>query len=307
VSVRKQKYAFKFLFDYKDKFLRKILILAWPLIIASSIYYANKIFINMVASGLGQGAISIINYTVIVSNAPVIFFSESVAVAIFPHLAKQAANEQKEELRQLATKSLRILLVILIPLTCVFLILHTEIIRVLFQRGAFTAVSTCAVGKTLRLFSIGIVPAGIFTLLLHVFYAKKSMKAQMYLFALFFVLNILLIKLFVQFISYNGIPLGVSISYWCVLIIAFIYIQRKIGGFDNCKIKKTIAKIVFSSIIMSVAVLLLKNKADTLIGFIAVIAFAGLIYVVSLKCMHSEEISAMGQILKEQIKLSSKK
>lgn len=301
-AILKQKYSFSFLFPSKDKFLNKILILSWPLLIAGSIYYANKVFINMVASGLGHGAISIVNYAFIVSNAPVIFFSESVATAIFPHLAKQAANEKKEELKQLATKSIQILLVILIPITFIFMILNTEIIQLFFQRGEFTKFSTCAVSKTLFLFSVGIVPAGIFTLLLHIFYVKKRMSAQMYLFALFFILNVLLIRMFVKFMSYEGIALGRSVSFWCVMIIALAYIGKKIGGFGYASLVKTIAKIIPATVIMGIFIFLLKNIANTIIGFLAVIVLAVVIYAVILRCMRSEEIMLIEQALKEKIK-----
>ncbi len=301
-AVRKQKYTFSFLFDRKDKFLTQILVLSWPLMITGVLYYVNKILINIIASGLEQGAISIVNYAFLVSNVPVILFSESIAAAIFPHMTKLLTYGEAAQVKKLVTKSIQILLVLLNPVMAIFMMLNHELIQMVFQRGAFTTHSTDAVSAALFFFSIGLVPAGIYTLILQLFYAKKEMKTQMYLFTFFLILNISLILILVQFMSYNGIALGTSISYWCVSIIACLYIGNKINGLGYKEIGKTVLKVIPATVLMVIAIFLLKSIAYSFVGLVIVLLLAVLIYVVSLQLMRSEEIKIMSDLLHEQFK-----
>ena len=267
LELRKKGYYFSFvsLFILKkaetnNSSMKELFFLAWPLIMSSLLYYLSRTIANMIASTQGQGSLSILNYAFLIITLPVVFFSGSITASIFPHMTKQSTYDNIEEMRSLFSKSLRILLFFMIPLTIVFMVLGKEIVTFLFERGAFTATASGQVAATLFFFAIGLIPSGIWGVILNLFYAMKKMKVQMWVYFCFLVLNIVLNLILVRSMSYNGIALSMSLTYWCTTIIAFWYITQEVKPFNYQEIVRSSIKMIIASLGMALSILLLRKE-----------------------------------------------
>ncbi len=312
VMLRKEGYYFKFIFDRKSiPYLKELFILSWPLIMVSLIYYMNKAATTMIASTLEAGSLSILNYASVISNFPVVFFSVSISTAILPYMTKQSAQEKMEDLSALFVKSLRILLLVLIPLTFIFLIFNKEIITLLFERGEFSATAASAVSSVFFFFSIGLVPIGAMNIIANIFYAMRKIKAQLYINVFFLIINIPLMFFLVKFMSYKGIALATSISYWSITGIAFYYITKKIENFDYATLTIALIKILLASIGMAGSIQILFFLIQTFVGkfesiiwevsiLVSMILIAMIVYCFILKSLKSKELEFVITLFKRK-------
>ena len=191
VLLKKNGYTFSFFVDKKAyDAAKEMLMLSTPLIISSVIYYVTKTVMNIFATTQGVGSVSILNYAFLIAAVPVIFFSGSVSSILFPYITKSYVHEKEEEAKRIFLKSVSVLLVVFIPVTVLFLTLSTDIIRIFFERGEFTAASTEAVSTALSYYAIGIIPSGIWASILSLFYARKKVWEQLCLYILFLIITV---------------------------------------------------------------------------------------------------------------------
>jgi putative peptidoglycan lipid II flippase len=313
VAMRKEGYKLSFAITFKDPYLKKLLNLSWPLIITSMFFYINKTIANMIASTLGVGSLSILNYAFIVMNIVVTLIAGSIAAAIFPIMTKQMAYKETKGLQDLFVKSTMITIFLVVPLMIILMLLNKEIIHLLFERGAFVAKSTKEVGLALFFFSIGLIPISMMNVIVNVYHATQRMKQKMYLFLLLLLVNVVLNLIFSRFLSHNGIALGMAVSYWVASGVGFYYIARKLEGFTYGALCKEMSKITTAAVTMLV-VLYLGYQAATgrieitelsIVGKIMVLLFlvgSGVIpYIIVATFLRSKSVIIVYNKLKEII------
>lgn len=312
-ALKKEGYAFSLLSPAPTNSFHRLFILSLPLLITSLLYYINKIVTNIITSTLEGGSLSALNYAFLLINLPIVFFSGSVAASIFPRMTKHSAYEEWKDLSDIFNKGVRVLLLVFIPLTFIFLILKTEIITLLFQRGAFTIEATAGVSKALFFFALGLIPNGLIAVMLTLFYALKKMKDQIVLYSSFFLLNITLSIILKKYMSYSGIALASSITYWIIVGFGFWYITKNINTFDYGRIVRACGQFLIASFVMALFVYLLRNtiivspwygRSTLYDGAILsmILLFGFLTYVIILKVLKSSEERVVTKLLIEQLR-----
>lgn len=307
--LRRTEYCFSFTRDITDEYFTKLFILSWPLVATAVFYYTNKLLINMIASSLAVGSISILNYAFLIVNVPIILFSESIAAVLFPHLTKKAANNQIMEIKNTISRAIKAVLFIMVPITVILLIFHYETIKFLFERGAFTSASTTAVSNALVFFGVGLIPLSLMSLISTGMNVLQKMKKRMYLFLLSLVLNVSLSLVLVRVLSFQGIALGITLSSWGVASLGLYTLSKELGGFDCKSIMKEMLKIGVAAAIMTLLLLggklFILAKAETIASkFLellivgAVIFVGGVVYLCSMKQMKAEGIGVFLKIIK---------
>lgn len=111
---------------------------------------------RIIASDLGPGAISQLNFASKTGQMAILLTSVVAAVA-FPGLARHAAADRTDELRTGVERTLRLGALLVLPLSAALVVFAPETIGLLFQRGAFDAADTAATTDILRLYSTGLV------------------------------------------------------------------------------------------------------------------------------------------------------
>lgn len=115
-----------------------------------------QVFVErVIGSGLGPGAISQLNYASKVAQMTILLTSVVAAVA-FPALARQAAAGHTEDLRDGVETNLRLGVLLIIPMSAALTVFAPQIIRVLFERGAFSAADTAVTAEIMQVYSTGL-------------------------------------------------------------------------------------------------------------------------------------------------------
>lgn len=299
--IKNKGYSFYFVFK-NDPYFKELLIISFPIILSSIVYYLTKLISNMIASLHGQGSISILNYGFLLVNIPVIFFSQAISAVLFPHIAERVTGKDTESVKKMVTSAINIILLVILPVTLFYIMLNQNIVHLLLERGEFTKEATSAVGTSLLFFAIGMIPMGLYSIVITVFLATKKLKEQFTFLFIFLVLNPIAMLLFSKYISYNGIALGMSLTYWIIIFCAVWYLVKK--GFLEYHLSY-LMKIIFSTggvalfiyIWQSLSLISSKN-----LSLIICITCSFLIYIILLYFLKCEELFSIYHLLKEQFK-----
>jgi putative peptidoglycan lipid II flippase len=133
-----------------------------------------------VVSFLPPGSITILNYGYrLVSAIGGSVFFRSVIVVIVPSLTDATVRDDRREIRRLTGLGLRIMLLLSVPLTAFLAVLAGPAVRVLFQRGSFSADSSALLGTVLAVYAGSLIGSGVQRALLAPFFARLDTKTPL--------------------------------------------------------------------------------------------------------------------------------
>ena len=113
------------------------------------------------ASFLVSGSISYLYYANRIFQLPLALFAIALSVALFPSVAKRIRHKDEAGALREMKRGFWILLALLSLATAGGIIFSTEIIWLLFERGAFSRADTLQTAAVLRMYMIGLLPFGL--------------------------------------------------------------------------------------------------------------------------------------------------
>ena len=132
--------------------LRPVFITALPLMIGAIASSFSPMVEQMIAFKLGPGAVSLLSYGSKVPAALSTLMVTAIGIVMLPHFADLVAARQWRESRTLHWLLSGILLAIGIFVAAVGIFFAEEIVRLLFQRGAFSAADSQLAADVMRIY-----------------------------------------------------------------------------------------------------------------------------------------------------------
>jgi len=209
-------------------------------------YYLPAVLGSLMASGatlvdqamaamLDPGSVARLSYGVKLIAFALSLSAAPLATAIFPHVAELLARGDRREVRRTCLGWAGLVFAIGVPTAGLIALLSAPIVRLVFERGAFTAADTAAVAPILACYALqipfylaGIIGARILGALCH--YRALALISTSN-----FVLNIVLNLLLLRLLGLPGIALATSLVYvTSSVMIAFLVwphlSERREGG-----------------------------------------------------------------------------
>jgi len=249
--IRTRDFKYYFVFNYKHPGVLKILKLMIPLVLGMLIYRAIPIFDSYILSGLPNGSISHIGYAQKLLAAIPQLITSGISIAIFPLMAKYAAEHKWIDLKQIMSKGIRQVLFLVIP-TILFLCINgIAIIKLVYERGAFGPDDSIAVGNAFTIYLLSLVFSTANNIT-NCYYVLNDTFTPFVIGAIsaitYVCFCLLLLKLH---FGYLALPVAYFVYYSFVIAHAVI-IRKKLGGNGGKSILKSICNFtVVSSIIAS--------------------------------------------------------
>ena len=189
-------------------------------IIGNSTPQISAFLDTWIASFLLTGSISYLYYANRIFQLPLALFAIALSVGVFPKIAKMIKNHQREKALKLFYEGFWFLFFLLSLSAVGGIILSEEIVKLLFQRGAFSSEDTLQSAAVLQMYLVGLVPFGLAKLFSLWLYASNRQKeaAKISLFSLG--TNVLLYALFVPTLGVKGLALSSSCA--GIVLLGFI-------------------------------------------------------------------------------------
>ncbi|MFH1618872.1 MAG: murein biosynthesis integral membrane protein MurJ [bacterium] len=241
--------------DWKRPAIKEILFFGAFMLAASAAGLLNPLIDQMMTSHLATGSISALNYANKAVQAPFMIFSFPMVTAVFPFFSAQAAENSMEELGYSLTRSIRMTGFIFMPMTLILTVLAGPLIRLLFQRGAFTA----AAAELTSVVFICYLPQLFFLtcgmIMSRAFFALKEFKIYLIISATLIFLNVGFNLLFINLVNppVAGIALSTSFVQLVMATLLFSIIKKRIASLDTGDMATGLSKIVLASLFSAAA------------------------------------------------------
>ena len=209
--------------------------------------FASSFFPLFLLSGFGNGAISVMNYGKNIADIPNTLVTAQLANVNGIKLNEQFARHDETGMNDTFITSSRLLVFILVPLSCFMFVFAQPIVELFYKRGIFTEAAVMSSAVFLQLFSISIFSIGINAVVTRIFNAMQAIK-QAFIYQV--VLNIVLIIaiwLFTKQYGAYGYPYGIIL----------INMVNFIGMYFICK--KIFKSITYSSLLSYSAMVIALN------------------------------------------------
>ena len=280
-EARKTGYRYKFIFDIKDKYIKKVLYLSVPVLIGVAINDIGVIIDKTLASDLATGSISALNYANTLNEVVKGVFVSAIATVIFPLLAKESNSGSLNSMKKIMGSGVNLILLITIPATVGLIVLAQPIVGVIFQRGAFTTNDTIMTTQALVFYSIGLAASSLRLLITRVYYSLQDTRTPMINGAFAVGIDIVFNIILVRYMAHAGLALATSIGNTVATLILFYSLKKKIGslgtlGYIKCGLKSGLA-----SVAMGVAAYFTYNFLYGILGISKIYNLISLVVAIS--------------------------
>ena len=162
--------------DWRDPGVKRVFLLMVPVTISLGLINFNAVVDTLFASRLidPQLAPTAIDKAFRIYMLPQGVFSVAVATVLFPALSRLAAQADFEGFRETVSLGLRQIGFLLVPASAVVAVLAAPIVRLLYQRGEFSAGQTPVVAAALAAFALGLTFNGTMLMLNRAFFSLQQ-------------------------------------------------------------------------------------------------------------------------------------
>jgi putative peptidoglycan lipid II flippase len=232
ILIRAHKAHFKyypFLLNWKSRDVKKVGITAWPALFGSLIQQLGPFVDQIFASQQAAGSITAIAYANKLTSVPTGVIFSSVGRAALPYLANQAAIKDMKAFK--GTLRLYVWAVGLSTtlLTVGMIVFSYPIVKILFQRGAFTASDTAFTAVVLIGNVLGLPPMAVGFLVAKAFSALGKTRVLMWTTIFSVIANAIFDYSLGLVWGTFGITLATAVVYYCTMLILIITLRFTIG------------------------------------------------------------------------------
>lgn len=244
-------YRHRFKVSIKEKNIRRMMAMAFPVIIGVSADQINILVDRTIASHIAEGGISAIVYAdKIVFFIKAVFITAIVTV-MFPKITKLAARDSMDELKQIVGKVITAISLFVIPATVGLMLFSDEVTRLLYERGAFGTDEVRMTSGILFFYVIGLLGYGLRDVLTKVFYSLEDSKTPMINAFFTVTVNVVLNLTLSRYMGLNGLALATSIAGLSSVAFLYIALVRKVGPLHSWKSASDLMKAIGAAAIMA--------------------------------------------------------
>jgi putative peptidoglycan lipid II flippase len=158
---------------WRDPNVRRVLLLMLPVTISLGLINFNLLINSFFGSLVDDRGPAAIDKAFRIYQLPQGIFSVAIATVLFPTLARFAARGARDDLRSTMANGMRQIVFVLLPAAAAVLVLSEPMVRLVYQRGEFTADQTQLVSTALFWFAFSLPTNGLFLLLTRTFFSLQ--------------------------------------------------------------------------------------------------------------------------------------
>jgi putative peptidoglycan lipid II flippase len=289
--------------DWRDPAVRRVLGLMLPVTLTIGLVNVNFLVDTLFASRLldPELAPAAIDKAFRLYMLPQGIFSVAVATVLFPMLARLAARGDTAGLRRTLDGGLRQIAFLLFPAGLLSIVLAEPIVRLVYQRGEFTAEDTVIVAQCLQAFSIGLVFNGWMLILNRSFYAVQTNWTPTAIALGAVALNATFDTIFYR-LGIWGIPLATSTVNVVAAIVLLVMMRRRLGLEHVGRTIGVVLRIAAASVLAAAAAFVAWYALDAWLGEAALaqivslgagFAAGGVVYIGASRALGLRELEAL--------------
>lgn len=299
-------YRFKFLIDFADEGIRRIVRLISPMILGLSASRINILINTLLASLLIEGAMSYLNFAYRLMHFPLGVFGVALGTVTLPRVSEEVARNNVDQVVKIFHEAIGLSMFMVIPSAVYLAGFGDDLVRLIYQRGAFGSEATLQTARALFFYSFGLVGFAGVRVAAPVYYALGDARRPMYYSIIAVGLNISLNFAFIPLWGFAGLAAATSVAGLSNLVLLTANLRKKVPGISYMHLIVHVSKILLGAlaaflVIRSINFEMLIEPVDVLGKIMIVslqIAGMGIIYLFLLRLMKVGEVTKLLTLLR---------
>jgi putative peptidoglycan lipid II flippase len=210
-----------------------------------------NIFVSTIFASHEPGAVSWLQYAFRILYLPIGIFGVAVGTVVTSRLAHGAAAADLDGMRSTLQESLRLLFFLTLPATAGLIVLAPPIVRLLFERGRFSAVDTASTAEALVFYAIGLVAYTGVKVLAPAFYSLHAPRIPLVASACAVATNLAFIFALNRTLGFRAIALGTAVGSVVNWLWLALTLESRVGGFLRGLFTSSVARMVAATLAMA--------------------------------------------------------
>lgn len=285
----------------ESDFRKAFIILIIPSLLNSVVGQFNLFVNRFFASGIGEGPVTILSYSSLITSIPPAIYSISLAAIIFTLMSEQV--EKIDQFKQTFFRGMELSLVILLPVAIGLIVVGDSVISFIYERGAFTANDTQLVYVALLLYVPTIVFQGMQLMLSKSMYARGKTVVVFRISVTTILVNFFMNWLLVDRYGYPALAVSASVVSIYYFVVSMIVVYKDLGMSEFKKFMKMSVRVIPPAFLMGIVVWGVKYIFDTedwysLIELTVLVPIGIIVYVITLRVFHREGFNRILRLVK---------
>ena len=301
VLLRRRFMKYHWVCDPKDDNMISSVKKAVPVFIGIGAAEINKLVDEMVSSFLEAGYISMLNYASKLSTAISSLLIHGITTVVFPEFAESAAKDDDKRMADSFLFSMQLIILLMGPIIVGGTALSTEIISIVYKRGAFTETAVLQTAPLFACYLVCLMFTAFRQVSSRVFYSYGDTSTPMKNSFIGIVINIILDVTLVKFMGAIGLALATTVATMIISFLLLKDLKRRNTAVYYKGLLGLIGKTTLSCGVMYVALKILKSLIEKLgygldnfweVGAYVLIAviIGAFIYLIMLIILRTKEI-----------------
>jgi len=204
--------------------------LSWMILVSQGLLMVNAFVDKWFATGLAVGSISSINYAMVLVGFGQQLFSMSLIVVMFTRMSEYFAAADVAGCNTYVRSNLVRVANFVVPFSLAFYVVSPELIRVLFQRGAFDVEDTVRTSGVLSIYMLGLPALVINGIVTKIYQSLQRMREKVWLAVQYILTNIIGNYLLVKTMGILGLAISSTLAINLHLVLSLIVLWRFRNG-----------------------------------------------------------------------------
>ena len=252
-------YRYQMVADASDPATREVVRLVAPRALGLGSTQITFIVNTLLASGLGAGLISDYTAAFTAYQIPIGVIGLPLGVVLLPSMSTALVAGELRQFGHLVTRSLRLLLFVMLFLAAVGVTVRTQVVDLLFGYGNFTRGDVSVTADALGFFLVGLAADSLVVVLARAFYADKETRIPVAAALAAVAINVVVSVATVGSIGLRGLALGIAAGAWVEAAALTVLLTRRIRALD-------LNGLVLAAVIFAAGSILSAAAADWMLG-----------------------------------------
>lgn len=205
---------------------------AFPVLISNTTIEINQLIDRMLLVSIEEGAVTTLSYSGVLFQFAASVISIPFSTVSFTELSLAYTQKNREKVRNIINKTIRLMIMICIPVVFVMFMKAETIVYIVYGRGKFSEQAVLQTACGLAFYAFCLIPECIKQIITKAFYSVQETRAPMILGVLEVVVNIISSIFFSRYYGIAGVVIGTAFAstlFCIVLVLVFSWKKVNLG------------------------------------------------------------------------------
>ncbi len=237
----------------------QVLRLMLPRMLGLAVTQINFLVNVYFAGGMAEGSNTALNVAWFLMFFMLGVIAQSAGTAVFPSLARLAAEGDVQTFGERLAPVLRGVLFLALPASVGLMVLGEPVVRLLFERGAWMPEATLGTAWALAFFAVGMAGHALLEVLSRAFYALSDTRTPVTVGVVALLANIVLSVVFIRWIGeagslargpIAGLALANSLTTLVEAAVLWVLLRQRVPGIAGAGMLLGVGRMAFGALVM---------------------------------------------------------